>query len=378
MHQSAQPASMARIASTPALSAPWAIAAASAARFAAAPRQLPTIFRNPMVAHALSSRLPAPARLRSLVSALRGRLAVVNPPRPTRLPGGLVTALRALIRAGCTVSAVANETGETDALHPDAGDDARPRRSRDPRLAYERRMLNALLSTLPSSVQDRLSRGATWAALALYESAMPAVWLDPSVTSDTSAASPSAVATIRLDYRLVVAAGAGTPREWDALDAAALATSAAAWPVRRRPGRSLGGEEERRESASWFGAPLLVPDPWLAAHADAETLAHWARLTGRSGAPDRYWFPETWDRFLEPGRRVGWLTAGDVWRPRRGTLASAGKSDAGDVAETDDALLFRRPELTLTPDLERGVGVPPGYALVQCAGILSVAIVLDP
>ncbi len=120
--------------------------------------------------------------------------------------------------------------------------------------------------------------------------------------------------------------------------------------------------------------PLLVPDPWLVEHADAATLAHWARLTGRSGAPDRYWFPETWDRFLEPGRRVGWLTASDVWRPRRGRLASAARTEADDVS---DALAPRRPPLTLTPDLERGVGVPPGYALVQCVGLLSVAVVTD-
>jgi hypothetical protein len=31
----------------------------------------------------------------------------------------------------------------------------------------------------------------------------------------------------------------------------------------------------------------------------------------------------------------------------------------------------------LTPDVERGVGVPPGYALVQCAGRLSVAVITD-
>jgi hypothetical protein len=34
--------------------------------------------------------------------------------------------------------------------------------------------------------------------------------------------------------------------------------------------------------------------------------------------------------------------------------------------------------MTLTPDLERGVGVPPGYALVQCIGTLEVSVVVHP
>jgi len=45
-----------------------------------------------MVAHALSSRVPASAHLGALVAALRGRLAVANHPRAVRLPNSLATA----------------------------------------------------------------------------------------------------------------------------------------------------------------------------------------------------------------------------------------------------------------------------------------------
>jgi hypothetical protein len=64
-----------------------------------------------------------------------------------------------------------------------------------------------------------------------------------------------------------------------------------------------------------------------------------------------------------------------VWRPRRGRLASATGTEVD--AEWSAGPVSRHPPSALTPDLERGVGVPPGYALVQCAGRLSVGVVVD-
>lgn len=371
--------SMTRIAWTPLMSAPWENATAAATRFAGAPRPLPTMFRTPMVAHALSSRVPASARLRSLVAALRGRLAIVNPPRPTRLPAGLVAAVRGLVRVGCdgtTFGATEGWDWDPIGLHAPDAERERPRRSFDARSASERRMANALLSTVPPAARDQLTGGATWIALALYESATPILRLDRSVSRDKGTVSPAAIATVTIEYQLVIAAGTSTPPDWESLDATARAEPAVAWPLRRRSKRASRQKPRSDSRPAWFVAGLIVPDAWFVDHTDAETLAQWVRLTGRADAPDRYWFPETWDRFLEPGRQVGWLTANDVWRPRRGRLASAGS--AGDDGETDpdDPTAPRRPPFTLTPDLERGVGVPPGYALVQCVGGLSVAVVV--
>src|SRR3954471_11911298 len=141
--------SMTRIASTDEVGAPWSNAAAAITRFLAAPHRLPTFLGTPMVAHALSPRVPAPARLRALVSALRGRFAVTNHPRVVRLPNGLATALRALVRAGIGESVLTNAEGESPGRHAPAYDRARRQRERDPQSAFARRMGLGLLSTFP-------------------------------------------------------------------------------------------------------------------------------------------------------------------------------------------------------------------------------------
>ena len=243
--------------------------------------------------------------------------------------------------------------------------------------------MRTLLNALPSSTRERLAQGVRWAVLALYESPTPTVRLTTQ-GSDASNGSPNAVAVTEIGYRLVVTASTAVaddsalpPDDWEVLDRTAIAAPAAAWPPRRGASRSGPHGEGAAASPPWFVTQLLVPDSWLSTHADPETLANWARLTGRSGEPDRYWFPEIWDRFLEPGRRVGWLTANDVWRPRRGRLPSAA-TPLRDEAAADDLPFNYSPEPTLTPDLERGVGVPPGYALVQCVGTLEVSVVVIP
>ena len=256
------------------------------------------------------------------------------------------------------------------------------RRATDVRATYERLRVDALLNALPSSTRERLAEGVRWAVVVLYESTTPTIRFTTSFGSDASNGSPTAVAMAEIGYRVVITAGTTLPHrpsldDREAMDRLAVAAPAAAWPLRRRPDRGARHEQSGGASRPWFVTRLLVPDPWLSTHADPETLAHWARLTGRSGETDRYWFPETWDRFLEQGRRVGWLTANDVWRRRRGRLPAAA-SPPHDEAATDDLPGYRSGGMTLTPDLERGVGVPPGYALVQCVGTLEVSVVVHP
>jgi hypothetical protein len=328
-----------------------------------------------MVAHALSSRVPAPRRLQSVVSALHGRLSVVNPTHSARLPAGLAAAVHGLIRVGFDGAALLAKNGwDALGLHPYARGYSRVRPGTDPRGTYELRMARSLMNGLRTETRDQLAEGVTWAALALYEASRPTIRLTPSGGTDASDGTPSAVAMAEIGYRLVIVAGTAPLGDWEELDHAVGSAPATPWPIPRRARQGGGHEQDADRSPAWFAAPLLVPDAWLAAHADPETLAHWARLTGRSGGPDRYWFPETWDRFLEPGRRVGWLTVNDVWRPRRGRLASAASPRA--VEDDDDLPANRFGAMTLTPDLERGVGVPPGYAFVQCVGTLDVSVVV--
>lgn len=384
VHHSDHVSPLVRVACTRPLVPPWPVAAGMAARFAAAARPMPTIFRTPMVAHALSAKVPAPARLRSLVAALHGRLSVVNGTNAVRLPAGLVAAIHGLLRAGFDGSALlAKDAWDGGGLNPHARRYSRVRRAADARGGYELRMTRAFLNALPPSTRELLGGDVAWAALALYESPAPVVRLTGSGGNDATNRAANAVAIAEIAYRLAIIAGRGAADDWTALDRIAIVAGASPWPARHPAVRDAGqGPGAHRRDGDrvrpWFVAPLLVPDAWLAAHADPETLAHWARLTGRSGTPDRYWFPETWDRFLEPGRRVGWLTANDVWRPRRGRLASASSSADPDAPHDDHPLTPRHGGLTLTPDLERGVGVPPGYALVRCAGTLDVAVVVTP
>jgi hypothetical protein len=328
-----------------------------------------------MVSHALSSRIIAPVRLQTLVARLRGRLSVVNPTRATRLPSGLGAAVTGLVRSGFDGRMLTSfDRWEPVGLRPEAQAPAPVRRMMDSRTLFEMRMASELLARFTPSERERSSGGWSWAAIALYESA-PVVRLNRERSGSPSAGPPNAAGVATVAYRLLIVRGRGQPGEWAAIDAAAAVAPAVSWPIRRRPRRASEDASAGAPPIAWFVVPLLVPDPWFCAHADAETLAHWARLTGRAGTKDRYWFPETWDRFLEPGRRVGWLTANDVWRPRRGTLGSSARARA-DVDDWDEGAASAGvgASLTLTPDLERGVGVPPGYALVECVGTLSISI----
>jgi len=312
-----------------------------------------------------------------LVSALHGRLSVVNPPQATRLPAGLATAIRGLVRSGFDATVIGHAGRDASVLNPHVESPARPQRGGDWNPGYELHMVRALLGALPASARDRLSSGAEWAALGLYESSVPHVRRISSEDDLRTSDLATAVAEAVIVYRLAIVVGSGASPEWHVMDREVAAAQAFDWPVRKRPRHLTETETTSDRQPPWFVGTLLVPDAWLSAHADPEMLAHWARLTGRSGEPDRYWFPETWDRFLEPGRRVGWLTANDVWRRRRGRLPTA--ESLGAEAPPRDEWAARRYDTTaLTPDLERGVGVPPGYALVRCAGTLEVAFVTSP
>ena len=289
-------------------------------------------------------------------------------------------------RGWCAPDSTATELLAKDARDP-LGLDPRPRgqssvrRGTDVRATYELLRVGALLNALPSSTRERLAEGVHWAVVALYESTTPIVRFTTSFGSDASSGSPTVVAVAEIGYRVVITAGTTVPDRPRPTTARRWIASRSPPPLRRghrrSPGAGRGHEQPGGASRPWFVTRLLVPDTWLSTHADPETLAHWARLTGRSGETDRYWFPETWDRFLEPGRRVGWLTANNVWRRRRGRLPSAATS-VRDEAAADDLPSYRPRGMTLTPDLERGVGVPPGYALVQCVGTLEVSVVVRP
>lgn len=364
----------ARVAQTAWLTAPPVVAARAAAQFVWTARRLPTVFRTPMVAHDLSPRLPAPASLHRLVAQLRGRLAVANPIGAARIPGTLAAPVRAVVRDALAGAAAWGEPGPRPAgvaFHPGpSGAAAVPQLGAavDARAARERRLVAAFLARVAPETRDRLRAGVARAAVALYEATAPTVRIQHVAAAEAGGPGEreqGARAVAELRYRLAVVVGADAPpADWRAVDRAVAAAPAFAWPP-PIPGDPGG--------APWFVGQLLVPDVWLAAHADAATLARWAQLTGRAGGGrDGYWFPESWERFLEAGRGVGYVTPADVWRPRRGGYEPPPPPDDA-LPWTAGSLAFARSPLT--PESERGVCVPPGYALVHSVGMLDVTVV---
>jgi hypothetical protein len=104
---------------------------------------------------------------------------------------------------------------------------------------------------------------------------------------------------------------------------------------------------------------------------DARSRHQWAGATGRIGGHDAYWYPESWARFLEPGRTIGVITAAQVGRSAPSRRAAAPAPAAPTFAPTPAAAT------TFDPGVDRGLCVPPGYALLDCLGTLaSDAVVL--
>ncbi|WP_284349446.1 hypothetical protein [Roseisolibacter agri] len=365
-----------RLAATPPLraDAPPAGIARALADLVDAPHRALAHAAGPWLAPPLSPRLVTPPALLALVRALSGRMIVTNPTAVVRLPLAVgLLARAALQRALAPSVAPPAESPSTESVED----------ARDVRVRAARRRVAALEARLPAATAA-LAPGARWATVILYEPTTLTVHLAREGVARREPEPLQAHAVLR--YRLALVVGRADALPTDALptdalptdalptdalptdalptdalptdalptdaaiDAAAAAAPATAWP----PGR--GGD------TPWFLRRLLIPDAQAAAHMDDGTLARWGTVTGR-GMPrhDSYWFSESWERFREPGRHVGYVAPDYVARARR--LPSAGGPSTSLVAPALDATV------------ERGVCVPPGYCLVDCVGTLEVAVV---
>lgn len=330
-----------RIAATPWLRSRADLRAVSV--LAGAPHRVLRSLTGPWITPELSPRLPHLPALGGLVRALGGRMIVDNPNVVARLPRDAGVLAAAVLAARLDGSLGAPAGGST----PFTPHSAEGGRTIDTRDATDRRRITALLAELPEDSREALRRQppAAWAAAALLEPAALDVRL-----AGAGGGEPTAPARFIASprYRLLLAAGTGEPPEWDALEAAGRGATAVSWPP-------------AREEQAWFFTSLLVPDAMAADDMNEEARAHWGAVTGRAGpsSRDRYWFADSWERFREPGRRIGHVTPQLVSRSRR--LRSASEYDVGGA-------------LALTPDFERGTSVPPGYCLVDCIGTLEVAL----
>ncbi len=324
-------------------------ALAQATRFARRTYRLPAFVAESYARHALSPELPAPAALVRLVSALTGRLTVATHAPAATLAREDVALVRGLVRAAFV--------GLPAAPWPAAPRGATAAWPADGRAAYEATLAHGWLAAHDAAGTFPVGRAGR-VAVALYEGPLRVSAAGGGGTGGAreggSYGRPRFAAEV--PYCLTVLAGAdgGVPSAVaiDATAAAAFggARAGGAWP--------LVAPRER-----WFVGPTLLPDDVAVRGMSAETRARWAELTGRMGRADRYWYPETWARFLEPGRRVGYVGAAEVERSRQGAV---------DVSNVPAATWPVAGSLgtAFGPAVERGVCAPPGYCLVQCTGLV--------
>jgi hypothetical protein len=339
---------------------------AALVRAARATRRLPTAARAASAHHALSPALPAPAALHRLVTALTGRLTVVNHPPAAALDAATVALVRglawaALYGAGEGSASVGGAGEGAAGAAPPAGTmgpgDGRPARERARVRAW-----CAAAAAHGANVAWLAGGGARWVSAALYEQDAPAVHTLPDDGRRGGGGEPPVPGyAVALRYRMVVLAGDAEPPGWDALDAAAAVAAGVGFPEH-----------------PWFAGRLLVPDAWATARMAPDVRAAWAGVTGRTGGTDRYWYPETWTRFLEPGRVVGCVSAAEVARSRPGRLRGADAPAPHPARPAWDAPAASSPFAADAARIERGICVPPGYCLVDCAGTLGVALARVP
>ncbi|HEY0777019.1 MAG TPA: hypothetical protein VGD56_03540 [Gemmatirosa sp.] len=347
---------------------PWLTAAAGAVGGRAALRplgaflgatwRLPSWVPTSSARHTLSPLLPRSSELARVVRALHGRMVVVNLSPVAQCPRADAALVRGLVGAAI------------DGLPPSpwpAGPwpDPRARGSatwpRDSRTAYAQVLAHAWLR---AHDPDRAFRSTGTAAVALYEGP-PSISMfgdGAEHTADVRAEIvrrlparaldlPRVVATV--PYQLVVVAARGDATSGRLLERDVPAVLAA--------GRALatpGSVAPAAPSPPWFLGTALVPDPVVVAAMDGASRLGWAARTGRAGHRDAYWHPEAWARFLEPGRTLGCVTAATV-----GRSAPSGRRSDGVLGPGYDRVV------------ERGLCVPPAYALVDCIGTLGVNVV---
>jgi hypothetical protein len=311
-------------------------------RFSETPVFVPTEFRMPMVTHSLAPSLPAPTALRHLTVRLRGRLVVTNPVGVASVGSSLADAATQLIGAaqnGSLRSIIHEASADTMWQPASTGNIRSPSATVDARAARSRRRARLLLEMVPAALHEELhSYGTARVAVALYESTAPSLRVEI-LGGATEAPGSNVRIDAEIGYRFAIVVSRASLPDWSAVDDLVAAAPARAWPPN-----------------PWFSTQRLVPDTWITAHADAESRARWARVTGRAGDRDAYWFPESWERFLESGVHVGHLTPLDMWRPRRPRRSVT-------TAAFD-------------PTTDRGVCVPPGYGYAECRGTLTVSIVV--
>jgi hypothetical protein len=299
--------------------------------------------------HTLSPRLPHGGQLAALLTALHGRVVVVNQAPSARVPGDTAALVRGLVGTalfGLPATPWPAAARGASAHWPESSQTAyeqvlahgwftRQGAARQPRVPA----VAVVLCEGPARVSLRAGGGSGGPHRPDVRAAF--------VVRRVPRALPIPQIVVTSTYQLVVVSA---PASGPAATPSACALAAGPPPA-------------NAETALWCAGTLLAPDAAVVEGMDAASRAAWAALTGRGGAPDAYWHPASWARFLDSGRGVGHVSAADVGRSMPSGPPAGATSDA-----------FSAPRPSFSARIERGVPVPPGYALVDCVGMLSVAV----
>jgi hypothetical protein len=314
-----------------------------------AAHRLPTWAPAVSTRHTLSPRLPHGGQLAALLTALHGRIVVVNQPPSALVPADTAALVRGLV--GTVLFGLPASPWPAAARGASAHWPASSQTAHEQVLAHGWYTRQGAARRAPApAVAVVLCEGP--ARVSLHVGGGSGDQHGPDVraafTVQRAARSlriPQIVVTSA--YQLVVvSAPASGPAA--APDVCALAA---------------GPPPANGEAVLWCARTVLAPDAAVVDGMDAPSRAAWASLTGRAGAPDAYWHPASWARFLDGGRGVGHVSAADVGR----SMPSGPPTGAA-----SDAFAASRPSFSAR--IERGVPVPPGYALVDCVGTLGVVV----
>jgi len=297
-------------------------------------RRLPRFARNHSF-HSASPLAPGSTVLSRHLRWLQGKFMVVNPALDLALPRHVATVVRVVAHycgAGGADGAAESEL-----------------------LAEQPAVAAALLP---------VARGADWFAVAIHEPVRVAIRRRAGAEMSIGGDGEDDFAA-DVPYRVVVYFGHGQPPSADTIG-------------------SSGAVLARGETTRLFTLRIYTPDDEALQQMDFETALHYKRITGRLGSDsrDRYWHLETLERYREGGRVIGCLAPAlldsgrarnEGWQSRPSATLSYEDFLFGPTGSYEAS---RWQELT--PAFDRGHFVPPGYCLVEYAGLLSLSVVQVP
>jgi hypothetical protein len=135
--------------------------------------------------------------------------------------------------------------------------------------------------------------------------------------------------------------------------------------------------KHNHDQSVWFRIGLCMPDHDVLERMSPDTAHFYRWITGRlgGGSKDEYWHLDAWDQYTEAGR-IGGVVVPEFLRlpPRAAKRAPVEESSPFQPVGYGASVWA-----PLTPSVERGVLIPPGFCFVDFEATVSIeATLADP